>query len=124
MNDDFDVFDSATYCIFTGCEKIYIIVDSIEGTIVKVRVVRNSKKSHCDLTFFDALNRGASFASARELEQVIEDYRGFEHGKDAHKCVNYNITVKAKEKQGLLTALSCADAVSKALEREVIRLGT
>jgi len=100
-----------------------VTVLSAEGSLIKVIINRKSSY-HCDLTFFDALNRGASFASARELEQVIEDYRGFEHGKDAHKCVNHNITVTAKRKQGFLTALSCADAVSQALEKEVERVST
>jgi hypothetical protein len=121
--NDFETFDNATYCFWTGCGKLYVTVLSKEGSLVKVIANRKSRY-HCDITFFDALNRSASFASARELEQVIEDLRGFEHGKDAHKCVNNNITVKAKEKQGFLTALSCADAVSRALEKEVERLGT
>jgi len=121
----FDSFDSATYSVYCGCGHIYITILSKEGTIIKVIAHRKSK-FRCDITFFDALNRQTSFQTGRELEQVIDDLRGVsaDFGKEAHFCQNYNITVKAKLKQGLLAGLSCADAVAKALEKEIERLTT
>lgn len=114
IEEDFNCFPSKTYCVKTGCGKLYITICKNDGQILKV--ISNRKSAfRCDLTFFDALNRQTSFMTNRELEQAIDDLRGGE----MHKCKNFNISVKSAWKRGELGAYSCADAVARCLEREL-----
>jgi hypothetical protein len=115
---EFDWWPSTTTRIFTGCGHMFITVCRDEGQIERVITHRKSV-CKCDLTFFDALNRQTTFMTNRELEQAIEDLRGSDHPKEGHFCREYNVSVKSAMKQGRLAAYSCADAISKVLEREI-----
>ena len=117
-DEDFDFFNSRTYPINTGCGKLFITVCSLNGQIVKVIAHRKSV-FHCDLTFFDALNRQTSFMTNRELEQTIEDLKGNDSPKEGHYCTKYNVTVKTKIKAGEMGAYSCADAMARAIEKDI-----
>ena len=119
QNLDLESFPSLTFAFQVGCGKLFITVIHHEGQIIKVITHRKSVFL-CDLTFFDALNRQTSFVTNRELEQAIEDLKGFEGVPHAsHYCQNYNVTVKSALKNGRLGAYSCSDAVARALEKAI-----
>lgn len=103
---DFTCYRSKTYGIVVGCGRIYITIDyNPDGTFHKVRIPRNTK-FNCSLVIRDSLAKQATFQGRRDPKQLVKDLKG----SKAHACKNYNITCKA---------YSCADAVSKVIDREI-----
>ena len=121
MIENFEFWDSATYRVLTGCGHLYVTVCSMEGSIIKV-IAHRKTSFMCDITFFDLMNRATTFMTNRDPEQAVEDYRGNYHQKEGHYCEKCHVGVKGSIKRGELAAYSCADAVSRVLEKEISRL--
>jgi hypothetical protein len=116
--EDFENWNSATYCAKVGCGKVYITVVNQDGQILRVITHRKSV-CQCDLTFFDALNRQTTFQTNRDLEVAIKDLLGNDHKQEGHFCSRYNAGVKGAFKRGELAGYSCPDAIARVLQKEI-----
>ncbi len=115
---DLEVWDSKTYKVRVGCGNVFITIVKNDGQVIRV-ITYWKTTFHCDVTFFDALNRQTSFQTNRELEQAIKDLKGNDSQKEGHFCCKYSVSVKGYIKQNKLGAYSCADAIARVLEKEI-----
>jgi len=106
---------STTYRVFVGCGNIYITIDyNKDNSIHRIRIQRTSKFK-CPIIMRDSLARQATFQARRDIGQLVKDLKGNPY----NACDSYNITITSKMKNNELAGYSCADAISKIIEREV-----
>ena len=100
-----EVLEGRTYCVRTGCGKIYIVINWHEGRIFEV--------------FMKAGKSGGCMASQTETIGKLISREG-SYGLDAEELVKYLKGIACHEPV-FNGAKSCTDALARAIERDLAR---